>query len=441
MFSSNWNSRRPTSGWATCWATRSPPALGDRTRALDSYSKAMAQVDHVLRANPRDRKARQFAATIRLQTGGALTFAGKGDEGIAQVQRSVEELKALLPESPNDVALRLALAKAFEFHATQVSQRGGLIAATAAAEDEDRESLAQLNQALAIDPQDARIFRQFADTESAMGNLLGSVKPLEAIEHYRSAIGYLDRLPAEVNDSIEIRRVRAGINLNLGWSLGQIDRYPEALDAIGKGQTILAAEAAAHPENTSASYHLTAVYRSRGIVCGYAKMTDCAIDSFEKAAAIHERLLKKDASNVTYRALRGELLMRISSLLVKRGEAASARTRAAEGLQILTSLASEPRASATQANEACRWLVETEVKDLRDFKRAVALCEKAVTLTHEKDSFSLERLASARASLEDRTGAVEAAQKALALLPALEPGKPKSRQQVSLEQAIAGWRK
>jgi tetratricopeptide (TPR) repeat protein len=176
-------------------------------------------------------------------------------------------------------------------------------------------------------------------------------------------------------------------------------------------------------------------------VCGYAKMTDCAIDSFEKAAAIHERLLKKDASNVTYRALRGELLMRISSLLVKRGEAASARTRAAEGLQILTSLASEPRASATQANEACRWLVETEVKDLRDFKRAVALCEKAVTLTHEKDSFSLERLASARASLEDRTGAVEAAQKALALLPALEPGKPKSRQQVSLEQAIAGWRK
>ncbi len=77
--------------------------------------------------------------------------------------------------------------------------------------------------------------------------------------------------------------------------------------------------------------------------------------------------------------------MRSGSLLVKAGKQAEAKARTAEGLALLIPLAAAPKPSITHLVGACRWLIECEVRELRNPALAARYCGQAVTASEEKD--------------------------------------------------------
>jgi tetratricopeptide (TPR) repeat protein len=190
----------------------------------------------------------------------------------------------------------------------------------------------------------------------------------------------------------------------------------------------------------AAQYHLTAAYRGRGIACEYAGGLPCAVENFERAAAIHRMLADKDPSSMVYPGWRGELLARAGRHYLTLNRATEAKAASAEGLRMLTSVADRPEASAPQLVEACKALVLVPLPDLRDLPRASTYCEQAVARSAGKDSYALEIYAQVRGEMGDRSGAVQAIQQALALLPEPKPGEPISKRREALLEALAKYR-
>jgi len=223
--------------------------------------------------------------------------------------------------------------------------------------------------------------------------------------------------------------------MNLGWAQGQTQAYKEAIANISQAGEIFAALAAVDPANVPAQYQLTSVFRSRGIVHQYNHDPQAAIHDFLTAADMHRQLSVKDPANKVYRYLRGELLARTGNLLQATSKPVEARAATAEGLSILVSLASDQNSSLSHIFGACRWLTETKVLPLRDPAAAARFCQQAITLTDGKDPDGWEGLSHAREQLGDRAGALEAATRALTLLPPTVPGKPISLQRRNMEAA------
>jgi hypothetical protein len=59
------------------------------------------------------------------------------------------------------------------------------------------------------------------------------------------------------------------------------------------------------------------------------------------------------------------------------------------------------------------------------------------SLVGDRETDAWEGLASARNALGDMGGALEAAERALALVPPQPPGQPNSRQRIQIEQEVA----
>lgn len=148
-----------------------------------------------------------------------------------------------------------------------------------------------------------------------------------------------------------------------------------------------------------------------------------------------------DPNSNAYRFLRGEVLLRSGNWLAKLGRAGEARAAANEGLALLAGLASAPSPSLSHLFGACRWFAETEVKPLRDPGRAPQFCRQAIERTTGSDPRCLHRTGGSAAQMGDRAAAVEAASKALSLLPPSAPNQPKTQQRADMEAAVHRFRR
>lgn len=133
--------------------------------------------------------------------------------------------------------------------------------------------------------------------------------------------------------------------------------------------------------------------------------------------------------------------MRAGNWLVKLGRAEDARVAASEGLAGLAGLATAPSPSLSHVFGACRWFAETEVAALRDSKRAAEFCRQAVELTKGADPDAFIGLALALSQMGDHAAAVDAATKAVSLLPPSVAGQPKSQQRADMEAALERFRR
>jgi len=270
---------------------------------------------------------------------------------------------------------------------------------------------------LARAPQDGGALRTLAQVENGRAILLGSTQPERALEYHAAALQWLSKLSTEDAADLETRRLRASILANTGWAEGQARRYEESIAHTNEAIAILKDWAGADPANSNALYQLSGVYRSLGIVNGYKGDGAQAAEAFARAADVHRRLIALDPKNTVYRFLRAELLMRRSQWLVKAGRTGEARSNAVEGLAILRELADAPRPALSHLFGACRWMTETDVRDLRDAVHAAAYCRQAIGNTRGQDPDAWMGLAEAQSQMGDRAGAIESAKKAVALLP------------------------
>lgn len=415
------------------------PSLGDRKAAAGAYAKGL----EALASLERTREVRLTAATLQVQQGATLTFGAVDGKPLELVRGAVAALRELERERPEDVELWIALAQGLTVLGTRSAAGGGTVEAVARPEVAAylEESLAVLTRALAMAPGDARVVSALAQRESALGLMMGSSEPAKSIAHYRKAVEWLDGLPEGAKGSLQTGRMRANILANVGWAEGQSGRYEQAIRDLTETVSILKAWSEMDEQDTTAMYQLSGAYRARGIVYGYRHDAAAAVADFSTAAALHQRLSRRDPSNVVYRYLRAELLARSGNLLVALGRRAEAKAAAGEGLAALVALASAPKATLGHVFGACRWLTETEVVDLRDPAAAARFCRAAVERTNGEDPDAFEGLATALDQCGDRKGAVEAAERALSLVPPATPGEPVSQQRRDMEAALRNYQR
>ncbi|MEO8026576.1 MAG: hypothetical protein ABI823_08880, partial [Bryobacteraceae bacterium] len=414
-------------------------SLGDRKRALEMYDKALRSLEPVLAADPESRLARRLHAQIRVQRAGTRDFGGKSGEGLETLTRAVADLRRLAREDAGDVKTTLALAAGLQLLGKRVSAGGGVTEINRSDEVKEhyREAETVLRTALRAHPADPDLILHLAQIEYGRAIVFGSSEPDRAIQHHEAAVKWLAQLPVTSAETLEVRRLRANILLNLGWAQGQAHLYRAAISNMTLAAKVLENWAEMDPRNTTAQYQLSSAYRGRGIVHGYNHDRKEAIADFLAAAAIHKQLSAKDPANKVYRYLRGELLARVGNLLQESGKPTEARSAAAEGIQILTGLAAASGASLSHLFGACRWLTETSVTSLRNPSAASAFCQQAITRTKGEDPDGWQGLSLAREQLGDLAAATEAAKRALALLPPSAPGKPVSVQRQEMEHTLA----
>ena len=162
---------------------------------------------------------------------------------------------------------------------------------------------------------------------------------------------------------------------------------------------------------------------------------EAAIANYKQSVILFDRLIKGEPSNSLHPVHRAEALTRIGDLLALTGRMPEALPAAREGLAHMVKEAERPGASDSQLMEASRWLMLTEVKSLRDPKRALAFMLRTSPKADYRDEF----LAEALFQTGDPAGAVAAVDRLIATLKPTPPGEKPSRARMGLEESRAKY--
>ena len=417
------------------------PNLGNTPKAVESYDKGLALAQAVWRADASNVRARRAVADLKQQRGSSSGFHGTPDEAQRELREALELRRELAKQAPNDAEEQLKLARVLDALGTRLGQSGGSQIETREGGQYRSESLAVIDAALARAPAHPGLLRQKIQAVYAIGLNVATTNPPEALARFAEALEWHARLTPADRQALNARRQRASILLSAGWSHGQTRAFKEGLAEYDEAAAILENIATNDPANMAAQYHLTAAYRGRGIVCEYAGNLPCAVDNFERAAAIHAALSAKDPSSSIYPGLRGELLARAGRLYLQMKNEPKARSSSVAGLAVLSELADRPKTAAPQLVEACKALAMVPIPDLRNLKRASGYCQRALDLSGGKDSYVLEIFAGVRGEMGDKAGSVALVRQALALLPEPKPGEPTSMRRKGLLDLLARYEK
>ena len=414
------------------------PSMGDRKAALAIYPKALALAKAALAQDPGNLTARQWAASTELQLGGANNFGGDRKAGLAQTAAAINELEQLAREAPDNFDVRLSLAKGLSFQGNLLMSNGAMMGGDPV-EVEKAYNRAASNLAYLVKrhPNDPKVLQMVAQNEANHGNLWGSTDPVKAVGYFQNGLDALNHISEEEQQGLDLRRLRAAVLKSMGFAQGQLGDYDAAIRNTNRAGVILEVLATADPANASALYQVTAVYRNRGLIRKYKGDFRGAIEEFEHAAELHRQLSERDPSNAIYKQLRADLLARVGSLYVSLGQPSLAKEKTATGMQVMKQLADLPGASLTDINTACSWFGDAMVVSLRDPKIALPFCQRAVDLTQGKDPDALFGMAVAKYHNGDRNEALAILDRAIALLPPTEPGKPKSQQRINFARTRA----
>ena len=402
------------------------PNLGKREEALVSYKKALALVEPV----GTDRRAQFTRARIWMQIGGLETFSTVRDnDGISKVRQAVGEFERLLEMEPENEEYAIETASAHQALGRHLGQSGGWVSGGGAGASGDilraRELLGKL-------PGTPRVLRLLTMNYQISAINKSSGDPRAALEDYSAALRAHAAIPAPDRDQPEVQRIRASLLTNRGWDYGQTGQYAAAIADSEEAAQIFGAISAGDPLNAAALYHTTSPYRNMGIVQGYAGNKPAAAAAFRRLVSIYDRLLAMEPGSEMHRVLRADAQVRLGDLLSRTEEGLRA---AGEGLDYMVNVAEKPTAGDHQLLDAARWLLTTEVRGLRDPRKALGFARRAGKLGHLADEY----LAEALFQTGDAAGAVAAIDRALTEVAAPKAGEKPSRTRQGVEEGRARY--
>jgi tetratricopeptide (TPR) repeat protein len=413
--------------------------LGQGAKAVETYRKALAIAGPLAREAGGDQRGPLALAKIYQQLGGILVFSGKGEEGLAYMEKAAAEFDRLVAAHPSDADLRLQAAGAYQLLGRNRGQRGGWIGYGDRALSELEKSISHAEAALKLNPGLTRATKLVAVNYQVMGATLSAREPLRGLEVYHKSLELLASLPEPERSSLDTRRLRAAVLLAVGWDLGQRSEFADALSKLDEARTILEEVSANDPKNTAALYHCAICYREAGIVHSYAGHRQPAIDLFSRGIKVYDELMVRDPANKAYPMYRAELQARISILLTELGRLNEARPYAEAGIGYMIDLGRRPDATPSQLSDAARYLMDTKVQSMRNPKLALDFADRANRLAEGKEDAVLEYLARAYDLNGNTAAAAAAIRKALALLPPLKPGEKPSRSRQGYLEELAGY--
>jgi serine/threonine protein kinase len=335
--------------------------LGESRGAEQSYQKALAIAEALIRSHPEDSEARRDIANANLKLGDLLALGGERKGALDRYARAKDLYSQLRVERPNDPERLLDLMRIWD----------------------------------------------------RIGSTLGQFDPYGALDSYRHAVEVGQAwfaLDPKARNRLAFARERvAYFTATTGNPSGAEDVIQEALRTY---------QASATSEPTvGASRNIAKVYKTMAEVQKRNGKPAEALDNVRRSLQITEALLEKDRKNRQYQIDLQQGLVLLIDLLIARGDNGEARRQTERALEFLRPLAEAGDASVYQIEDYVWLLVTTPFKDLEDNAAALRLARKATVSTNESDPVALDLLARATAKAGSYGDAVAIEQKAAALLP------------------------
>ncbi len=338
-------------------------SLGDTAGAEDSYRKALKYAEELVRSNPSNFWDRENLLNIQMKLGEVLATSGNRSE-----------------------------AKLHYDEAAKIEEA-----------------------TLAMGTPDPKALQDAVKLWDKMGSLrLLSSDPAGALECYRHGLQTAERVPAAhpnkanalafMRENVAKSTVLAGGDATGAEEMirESIATYQHRVDVnpVPRARTLLAQ-----------------AYETLAEVQQYTGKSAEALASIRRSLAMTEALLAEDPKKEPTQLDRQQALMKEIELLAANRLTEEARVETKRALGIMKPQADQS-AQFQHAEDYAQLLATTPFEELRDDAAALKYARKAVLMTHEADPDVLHALALAYERNGDRRHAIEADNKALAMLPA-----------------------
>jgi non-specific serine/threonine protein kinase/serine/threonine-protein kinase len=417
--------------------------LGNRTKAMESYNKALAIAQAVLARNGKDQKARQVLAASHEGLATVLPFEGKAVEGLEHARQSVKLRQEVLESRPHSAQLQLDLDHAYESEGDVLGgSRGISLGRREEASAVYQKALELVPELPAGDRLAARATRAKAVLLTKLADLERAGNAPDAVQKYASALETAEALYKSDPNSAKDRGIVTALLNKLAYTEGSLGNRSGSLQHFQRAVEIDEAALAGDPNDEGARSGVIVTLKNLGDLYYYEmSMMPEALRCYRRAAELLELQVKADPGNVAWRANLSEILTDIASGLVATNHLQEARSYDQRGLELAKQVADRPGATGEQMYNYAWLAVTVDPADLRNPAGALPYAIKAVELSKSQDPLCLHVLSQAYSELGDYRRAVEAEEKALALFPPVEAGKPAPRNRGVVERSLEEYRK
>jgi eukaryotic-like serine/threonine-protein kinase len=462
-------------GIATAWEAR----IAQRERAVAIAERA--------RAERRFNDVRKLANSFLFEFHDAIApLVGSTPARKLVVEKALQYLDSLSGEGGNDLDLQKELATAYEkVGDVQGNPMQGNLGDTAGARSSYRKAYEIRRTIAARTPGDAASGLAFTGSSLRLADMtLMAGSPGEAAASYRDAKTTVEAILARDPSNAMARRQLSSIagrlcsvlqavgddagmleacqlslrlsqqarpNLakrleldamtTIGAAYVANDRWTDAIDAYQRA--VSGWETVIKNEPPKALYHLylgRAHERLGELLDEQQHDATAAAAHYEAALDEFEHLSRADTTEAVSGGDLAELLCEYGAFAARHNDPVRARQLTARGLAILADLVNRPEPQAFFSNVYALYLATTPVEALRDPARAVTIAKRATGQTGTPDPSALRILAVAYAANHDPASAIREAERALAALTPLPPGRRPTGLRRKLEADLASYR-
>ncbi len=415
------------------------PSLGDTSKAVESYRKALPIAASIAEGNGKDAHAKRVLAQAHMDLASALPFTGDTAEALDHARKSEQLFREVLSSAPSSAESRQDLRRAYE---TEGDILGG-------ARDVNLgrvpEAAAAYREALALIPQQgASELEETARTslEIKMADMDDRAgRAADALKQYQSSLERAERIAGHDPNDIRTKGMVVVLLNRIASTQSELQQDASAIANYNRAIEIDESILAADPRNDKARSGLVVANKNLGdhyfYVIGNVAQ---ALVRYRRVAELLDVQTRADPGNLVARQHLAEIRAEIASCLVKTGQVTEARHETRLSLATARELADRPGATPEQVYNYAYLAINADPADLRDAAAVLPYALKAVEMSHASDPSALHVLAQTYAQSADYRRAIEADEQALALFPPSEAGKPVPNLQASIQHQLKGSR-
>ncbi len=421
--------------------------LGDPAGALASLDKALAIAQPLAASGSSDRDAVRALASVEQSRSEILFQTGKTAEAVTAMQAAVKSFDVLIADPHTPPTLIGDAAGAYANLGDELGQPGtpslGDVAGALVAY---RKAISLDNRALSIDPGFLRCRRGLAIMQWKVGNVELVTDPAQALKDFQIGLERLDALSDAERKGLTAMRMRAQILLKVAVSSSELGDYRAAIPLFAQSAEIEKQFAAADSQDLRVLADLEVVYEDEA--GSYEDAANSALGAnpanrrrnllaaqqlWSQAAAILERMVKKDPANLNWKVILANSQVRLATVQQSLHAAGNAEGPTAKALAFLKEMAGKDTSSPFILAQAVEAFLKVEPASLADPAFALQCAQRGVALSHRRTPSWLLLLAQAYRANGQPDQSRAAAKEGLALLPPPQLGAPKSRMRKLLE--------
>ena len=313
--------------------------LGDLKGALESYGKAIGQLEPAVASEGATADERSSLATAYLVSGGMTLVAGDTARAVELSERGLKLRRELAGETPGDARRRMDLSQAWQYHAFNLAAAGRNEEASRAL----LEQRAILLERQKADPLDRAVRGSLAQNLYLTGNALTGAGDLPgALEALQEASAIQEKLVEEEPTSVSLIRALAYTVTEIGNTRqGQADSASALLD-YRRALSLFEGMAAADPRSTDPILGAAMSHHNLGEALQRLGRRDEAAAELRAARPLYERVVAASPSSAWASGMLATLYVRLGEVEPDRNAACALYQRAVAILEPIAARGETP---------------------------------------------------------------------------------------------------